>query len=76
MNREPSLIDLGERGGGRETAARCPPRARFRRGPRPPEVTFPPNMAARAQEVRSLPTRDAGPRRPRAGPHAPPPATR
>lgn len=57
MNREPSLIDLSARG----------PRARFR----PPEVTFPPNMAACRTCAAYLRARLAG--RAPVGPHAPPP---
>lgn len=60
MNREPSLIDLNAHRAA--PSARAPPSpqgpqlaAQLAPVPAPAEVTFWPNMAARAQEVRSLP---------------------
>lgn len=62
MNREPSLIDLSTRAASAEPGASAvgavaSPLARGPPSPvpAPTEVTFPANMAARAQEVRSLP---------------------
>ncbi|CAD0200882.1 unnamed protein product [Chrysodeixis includens] len=56
MNREPSPIELSAAAvRARSSAPQGPARARPAPVPAPAEVTLRPNMAARAQEVRSLP---------------------